>query len=232
MSLGLLGAYDSSSSSSEDSDAEERKPQPPPSEADKEPVKLANPFGSAPKLPRSDLLLPKPSFLQETQDFKKSATDKDNKAAVSSSSVFSNPFLKREEAKKAVLEQHVSMTTRPEERTRAADGKKVCWNFRKGRCRFGHKCTFAHDSDIKVREADDRPQEAAKSTGNAARDMVAAAEAAGQHIYNQPRAEVVYDEDAVISAGKKRSSRPGLSDGLTPGKKAMKFHNKVYGSEK
>ena len=70
--------------------------------------------------------------------------------------------------------------------------------------------SFLNDSDIKVREADDRPQEAAKSTGNAARDMVAAAEAAGQHIYNQPRAEVVYDEDAVISAGKKRSSRPGL----------------------
>lgn len=24
----------------------------------------------------------------------------------------------------------------------------MCWNFRKGRCRFGSNCTFAHDSDL------------------------------------------------------------------------------------
>lgn len=27
-------------------------------------------------------------------------------------------------------------------------GKKICWNYRKGRCRFGHNCKFAHDSDL------------------------------------------------------------------------------------
>ena len=33
-------------------------------------------------------------------------------------------------------------------------------------------------------------------------------------------------DGAVVSSGKKK--RPGLSDGLVPSKKAMKFHNKVY----
>lgn len=28
------------------------------------------------------------------------------------------------------------------------NGKKICWNYRKGKCRFGHNCKYAHDSDI------------------------------------------------------------------------------------
>ena len=40
---------------------------------------------------------------------------------------------------------------------------------------------------------------------------------------------VEYDEGAVIEGGGvKKKKRPGLSDGLVPGKKAMKFHNRVY----
>ncbi len=30
------------------------------------------------------------------------------------------------------------------------DGKKVCWMYRKGRCRQGSKCSFAHDNDVKT----------------------------------------------------------------------------------
>jgi hypothetical protein len=30
------------------------------------------------------------------------------------------------------------------------NGKKICWNNRKGRCRFGHNCKFAHDTDTAV----------------------------------------------------------------------------------
>ena len=40
------------------------------------------------------------------------------------------------------------MTSKQEDQTRKIGNKKICWNFRKGRCRFGHKCTFAHDSDV------------------------------------------------------------------------------------
>merc|ERR1712020_162401 len=48
----------------------------------------------------------------------------------------------------AILEQHVEMTAKQEDQTTKIGDKKICWNFRKGRCRFGHKCTFAHDSDV------------------------------------------------------------------------------------
>ena len=30
------------------------------------------------------------------------------------------------------------------------DGKKVCWMYRKGRCRQGAQCKFAHDNDVKT----------------------------------------------------------------------------------
>lgn len=32
--------------------------------------------------------------------------------------------------------------------TQMINGKKICWNYRKGKCRFGHNCKYAHDSDI------------------------------------------------------------------------------------
>ena len=39
-----------------------------------------------------------------------------------------------------------------------------------------------------------------------------------------------YDDGAVIEGGMppRKKKRPGLSDGLVLGKKAMKFHNRVY----
>ena len=128
MSLGLLGAYDSSSSSDSDSDSNETNEEklPPADQL------LTNPFAQS-------AALPKPSFLVEAKDFTKEKAI----STESDSSVFSNPFRAREEKKKAVLERHVAMTTKQEDQ-KTIEGKKVCWNFRKGRCRFGHKCTFAH----------------------------------------------------------------------------------------
>lgn len=61
--------------------------------------------------------------------------------------VFSNPFRAVEMAKLASLEKHVKMVNTDEQIT-VKNGKKICWNYRKGRCRFGSKCTFAHDSDV------------------------------------------------------------------------------------
>jgi hypothetical protein len=34
------------------------------------------------------------------------------------------------------------------------NGKTVCWQYRKGKCRFGHNCKFAHDSDILPADSD------------------------------------------------------------------------------
>ncbi|KYN21354.1 hypothetical protein ALC57_06279, partial [Trachymyrmex cornetzi] len=62
-------------------------------------------------------------------------------------SVFLNPFVEAERAKSAILEKHVKMTPTLDD-TKMINGRKICWNYRKGRCRFGHNCTFAHDSDL------------------------------------------------------------------------------------
>lgn len=137
MSLLGLGAYDSSSDDSEsDTDIKTPPPAPVKLEEEKPQVRevLANPF-----LTNNRVLSVKPSFMQETE--KISGVKFDN-------SVFQNPFRDKEDKKTAVLEQHVEMTQR-EQTGRTIDGKKVCWNFRKGRCRNGHKCKFAHDNDIK-----------------------------------------------------------------------------------
>jgi phage terminase large subunit GpA-like protein len=127
-------------------------------------------------------------------------------------SVFNNPFRVKEEKKKAILERHVEMTTKQEDR-RTIEGKKVCWNFRKGRCRFGSKCTFAHDSDVKQ-----RPNSETVSPKS-------------QPLSSSIREEEPENPEAVIENNKRiTKKRPGVSDSLTLGKKAMKFHDKVYGN--
>ncbi|XP_059093615.1 uncharacterized protein LOC131888711 [Tigriopus californicus] len=212
-SLGLLGTYGSNSSSSEEETEE--------AEAHGPPVVLSNPFLSG-NIPRT---LPKPSFMQEIKDF----TDKDNRATpsmASEMSVFRNPFRDREVQKKAVLERHVTMTTKQED-LKTIDGRKVCWNFRKGRCRFGHKCTFAHDSDVKTMPTPTKEPTPIESVAQNATSQAPAS-------VKEPMTN--YDEGAVITGEDsqgigKRKKRPGLSDGLVPGKKAMKFYNKVYQNE-
>lgn len=72
-------------------------------------------------------------------------------AHCSPDSVFGNPFLEAETAKEAILEKHVKMVDTRE--ALAINGKRICWNYRKGRCRFGHNCKYAHDSDLQKSQA-------------------------------------------------------------------------------
>jgi len=62
-------------------------------------------------------------------------------------SVFRNPYLEAERAKSAVLERHVKMVPAKDYLTKV-NGKNICWMNKKGRCRFGNKCKFAHDSEL------------------------------------------------------------------------------------
>lgn len=212
MSLGLLSAYDSSSSSSSDEAEDLVKTEEKPNLTKASP--LSNPF-------RVSAPLPRPSFMVEAEDFTKSKAS----STSGSTSVFSNPFLAKEEKSKAVLEKHVSMTTRQEEQ-RTLDGKKVCWNFRKGRCRFGHKCTFAHDSDVKVSRSTEVASGSVSKT-----DKLWPGESKAISEDHGGR------EDGVIASAEdtqgflKKKKRPGLSDGIVPSKKAMKFHNSVYNKD-
>uniref|UniRef100_A0A8W7P3U1 C3H1-type domain-containing protein n=1 Tax=Anopheles coluzzii TaxID=1518534 RepID=A0A8W7P3U1_ANOCL len=120
-------------------------------------------------------------------------------------SVFSNPFREAEEAKLASLERHVKMVD--PEANAAEQKRKVCWSYKKGRCRFGSKCNFAHDSDLILRkeQAEDDAQDGAPP-----------------------------DEVPVVMVRKPnppdRKKRPGLSRELVPPKKVLKmYHKEKYG---
>lgn len=249
MSLGLLGAaYPSSGEDSEgetpaetetksdhkvfnpflasdDSSSEEVEPEniTTPATQTKPRESISNPFSAGVVSGLSDSRwLPKPSFMQEAE--KISGVKYDN-------SVFSNPFRAREEKKVAILEHHVGVTNR-QEAANMFNGKKVCYNFRKGRCRHGHKCKFAHDNDVRKEVSDSlysaKYDEAAQISHEKLETDTR------PHLQLAPTTEDVNllqppdldPEAAVISSGKKK--RPGLSDKLVPSKKAMKFHNKVY----
>ncbi len=229
--LGLLGQYESgSSSSSSEEEAEEEEEKNAPTSAPQlsNPFKSSSSFSSSP----SHLRLPKPSFMSEQESLLSSSSV--------SSSVFSNPFREKEEAKKALLERHVAMTIRQEER-KTIDGKKVCWNFRKGRCRFGHKCTFAHDSDVGLKKPDPASFEPNFTSGPSSSSPVAPVGAIPPVALSPsppppPAVGASYNEGSVITGedtqglavAMRKKKRPGLSQDITPSKKAMKFHNKVY----
>jgi len=200
MSLGLLGAYESDI---EDSEYESSGEEDVPKNEDREegPVEaLANPFGTVASLPQ-------PSFMQE-QHGSVSGLKFD-------SSVFSNPFRDKEEKKKAILEQHVNMTQRQEE-LKVIDGKKVCWMYRKGRCRQGAQCKFAHDNDVKTNRVHEVKYDA---------DSQISSEKCHQGAVEQIKLNPVHNAEEEVVMRKKR---PGLSQGIVPSKKAMKFHKKVY----
>jgi len=184
---------------------------------------ISNPFSAGAVSGLSDLRwLPKPSFMQETEKIS---------GVIFDNSVFSNPFRAREDKKVAILEHHVGVTNR-QEAANMFNGKKVCYNFRKGRCRHGHRCKFAHDNDVRKEVSDSLYSAKYDEAAQISNDKVETD--TRPHLNLAPTTEDVdllipQDPDpeaAVISSGKKK--RPGLSDKLVPSKKAMKFHNKVY----
>lgn len=91
------------------------------------------------------------------------------------------------------------------------NGKKICWNYRKGRCRFGHNCKFAHDSDIEI----PKDQLDNKTSTNQIHDVKNV-----QTEYIRVKKDLQNDSDGVPL--RKKSKRPGLTQGLIPGKKVMK----------
>ena len=109
------------------------------------------------------------------------------------------------------------------------NGKKVCYNFRKGRCRHGHKCKFAHDNDVSKDVTDNLYSVKYDEASQISSDKADTDTRPPISMVMVTPDTVDTDQDngaASISSGKKK--RPALSDNLTPSKKAMKFHNKVY----
>jgi hypothetical protein len=109
---------------------------------------------------------------------------------------------------------HVKMTATRDE-IKMINGKKICWNFRKGRCRFGHNCKFAHDSDL-------------HRTGTDLQDNSNQNEQVPLHNQTVPVMEEETETEIESSSSTQitRKKRPGLTSGLVPGKKVMKLYKK------
>lgn len=123
--------------------------------------------------------------------------------------------------------------------THMKNGKKICWNYRKGRCRFGSNCTYAHDSDLhlnkKLNEMDK------DGNGGAAATAAVVLPASGIPMSqtttlttastNAPNANATgVGTAAAATAGKLKTKtsnkkRPGLGDSIVPSKKVIKAYN-------
>ncbi|CAH2267528.1 uncharacterized protein LOC120624513 [Pararge aegeria] len=135
-------------------------------------------------------------------------------------SVFSNPFAEAELAKAAILEKHVKMVP-GKDNTQMINGKKICWNYRKGRCRFGHNCKYAHDSDIQKtnEELEVEKQKFKSVVCEGSGTMTSAPPPQVELEVSSP----THDDFWEGKAGQKKK-RPGLSQGLIPGKKVIKMY--------
>lgn len=133
---------------------------------------------------------------------------------MSQNSVFKNPFSEAETSKEAALQKHVKMVEN-KDNVITINGKKICWNYRKGRCRFGHNCKFAHDSDIELtKEQLDNKYFNQNNTIRA------------KPVDQIPT--LLDDREDDSSPSKKKPKRPGLTQGLVPGKKVMKQYIKNH----
>ena len=129
------------------------------------------------------------------------------------SSVFANPFTRAEDTKKAILEKHVKMVNMTGSND-VLNGRKICWNYRKGKCRFGHNCKYAHDSDIQKSQAE-------LDAENKLHETVVCQSSPLPLVTSQDASENVQKH---ISSQKRK--RPGLTQDIVPGKKVMKNYFK------
>lgn len=90
--------------------------------------------------------------------------------------------------------------------TQMKNGKKICWNYRKGRCRFGSSCTFAHDSDLNVDAVAEPPPAKYDANSSSTSDGTT-----GYAPQSKPKLS--------------NKKRPGLGDSIVPGKKVMKNYH-------
>ncbi|XP_054636409.1 uncharacterized protein si:ch211-113e8.11 [Dunckerocampus dactyliophorus] len=136
------------------------------------------------------------------------------------SSVFANPFKAQAEQKLSALQKHVPLTMQA--KPSQIGGKRICASYRKdGRCRFGIKCKFAHDSDLQTGVIPNDYPPTVPSDGSQV-----GSQASSSH--NPPK-----EAEQEGSEGRRvKKRRVGVSDTLIPPKQAMKQYNMLRGKEK
>lgn len=136
----------------------------------------------------------------------------------SDSSVFANPFKAQADQKLSALQKHVPLTMQA--RPSQIGGKKMCVSYRKdGRCRFGIKCKFAHDSDLQtpVTPTDyDPPMSGDTPVSDQAESHAGGSCGRGSQNLQQETRE---DESGGQQVKKRKA---GLSNTLIPPKRAIK----------
>ncbi|XP_050097406.1 uncharacterized protein LOC126578658 isoform X2 [Anopheles aquasalis] len=192
----LVADYGDSAGSSESESSENNTVKDDPALKDDEKSGTSQPSGSVKPLPSASAML-------------------HSNARIIPGSVFSNPFREAEEAKLASLEKHVKMVD-PEANT-AEQKRKVCWSYKKGRCRFGSKCNFAHDSDLMLR-----------------RELAGGGAAAGGEADTEDRTALAMDPESgaipEVPPTPTKKKRPGLARELVPPRKVLRmYHREKYG---
>lgn len=143
--------------------------------------------------------LPPPSFSGQTEQS-------------SEGSVFQNQYYTAEATKHSILEQHVKMTSTVIQETTGK--KKICWNFKKGKCSFGRKCKYSHGSEI------------VSPGGEVGQEKPMTNTQYGQNTFEADFQVAEEEDEDSYMAGSKRKNRAGVNDALVPSKKAMKSINK------
>ncbi|KAM3624095.1 uncharacterized protein V6R79_018849 [Siganus canaliculatus] len=130
-------------------------------------------------------------------------------------SVFANPFKAQADQKLSALQKHVPLTMQA--RPSHIGGKRICVSYRKdGRCRFGIKCKFAHDSDLQTLNTPNEPLLSDESTASDQAESHTGASGDGR---SQMIPQEAKEDD---SGGQVKKRRVGLSNTLIPPKRAMK----------
>lgn len=125
------------------------------------------------------------------------------------SSVFANPFKEQAQQKLSVLQKHVPLTSHAQ--PAHIGGKRACVAYRKdGRCRFGIRCKFAHDSDLQLNVAEPTVSESDSNS------TVTHTPACRESAVERDR------ENEEESHSRKKKHRVGVSDSLIPPKRALK----------
>merc|ERR1739838_108177 len=147
----------------------------------------------------------------------------------SSASVFYNPFHEEQQEKKSILEKHVKMTDNPKD-VIEINGKKICWNYRKkGRCRFGSKCKYGHDTELLLPDEIKPTPETDLSSTTSTKSKEKTQKSKSTVVYIEPSWSIC--SESSIEETCKKKKRPGLSQNLEPTKKVMKIYKQQQSKE-
>lgn len=106
------------------------------------------------------------------------------------------------------------------------NGKKICWNYRKGRCRFGSNCTYAHDSDLHVnKKLNEMNRDGSDAVVTPATGGITTAPTIAPNANATGAVGTGATTTGKLKTKTSNKKRPGLGDSIIPSKKVIKAYN-------